>query len=495
MNLSRRISKNSGFSLTGRLFTSVIAFAITAVLLPRVLADEAFGIFSFYLALYLLVVNGIDFGAGAIVTREASKDRSKAGRLLSLLLGLRSRFALVAFLLLGAVAVLFEGVSTRTALLACAAGHVFFHALSGAATIFVVDMDLRWQVASNLLGQMTWLVATLFLFLSGVVTPEPYLLAYGAGIVMTGTSAWIFAQRRVSINFTSSRAERLWLWKEAWPAGVSAIMAAIYFSIDTVMLRPLVGDVAVAHYAATYRLVMVVLMVPALLSQVAFPVLTRLWDQGGSEAVLPFFRRLSVALIALGILFPATIPFVSRDMLAVIYPLSFQEGAPSLGVLAFSVAAIFAAYPCMYLLLATGNQRSMMVISTVAAFFNIAANLLVIPPWGMLGAAWTTVATECMVFGGSAFCVWRLIGATLDMRFLLRPFACALFAAGILAVSAPFFSVGPEASSWWLASPAAHVGFGMAVGLAGFFASGVFPLDLGGEGGSPDEGEGKARAA
>ena len=56
------------------------------------------------------------------------------------------------------------------------------------------------------------------------------------------------------------------------------------------MLRPLAGEVAVARYSVAYRLMTFVLMVPVLVSNVLFPVYSRLWAPGG-EALRPFFQR------------------------------------------------------------------------------------------------------------------------------------------------------------------------------------------------------------
>ena len=88
-NLSRRVERNAAAQIAGRLYTSTLAFVITAVVLPRQLGAHDFGIFAFYLSLHQLLHNVFDFGANTIVIREASRDRDAAGSLIGMLVRIK----------------------------------------------------------------------------------------------------------------------------------------------------------------------------------------------------------------------------------------------------------------------------------------------------------------------------------------------------------------------------------------------------------------------
>ena len=64
---------------------------------------------------------------------------------------------------------------------------------------------------------------------------------------VTGVLNYHWARARVEVDWSADRASRRELWREAWPVGVSISMAATYFYIDTIMLRPMLGEAAVAH--------------------------------------------------------------------------------------------------------------------------------------------------------------------------------------------------------------------------------------------------------
>jgi len=475
MSLSRRVSVNTLAQLGGRLFNSTITFVITALILPGQLGAEGFGVFAFYLTLYQLFATMLGFGADTIVIREASRDRAQAGRLIGMLIGLKARFAVAGILVLLAVAIWFESFGARTALLALGAMHLLCHAPSGAGAIFHVDMAFGRPALAAALGQATWLVATLVMLAAGVTEPAMYLVAFGGWAAVNGVLNYTWARARIHVDLGADRAERRELWRDAWPVGISITMAATYFYIDTIMLRPMQGEVAVAHYSAAYRLMGFVLMVPVLFSQVLFPVITRLWAAGNS-VLEPFFQRTTRFLVSLGVIFPAAVWMVRGDVMRLIYPEEYAAGALSLGILAIAIVPIFVAYPHIHLLLAAGHQRLMMRISAFGALLNVVLNLFVIPRWGIEGAAVTTVATELFIVLAAANCTRRKLGIVFSLPLALRPLFCAALTAGGLHLLLGVIDPG---------AAGLRVATGVGLGVVGVLLCGVLPLDLGGEEGAP----------
>jgi O-antigen/teichoic acid export membrane protein len=474
MSLSRRVGLNTLWQLAGRAITSTIALVITVLLLPRVLDEASLGVFAFYLALYQMLTIVLDFGAGTIVIRRAAQDRAQAGRLLGMLVGLKLRFALAGAVLLSLVALGYEGVSLRAGLLCLAALHLLAHVPSGAAAIFAVDMLFSRSALLAVAGQATWLLGTVVLALLGVREPAFYLLAFGVGLVAHGALAWNWARQRVRVDFGAAPAERAALWQESWPAGVSIAAAALYFYIDSVLLRPLAGDEAVAQYSNAYRLMTFGLMVPVLFSQVILPVYARLWG-AGPESLRPFFVRTTRFLLSLGAPVTATLWLVAPDVMRLVFPPEYAAGAGALRILSLAIVCVFCAYPHVMLLLAAGQQRLMMRISVAGAALNVLANLWAIPRYGIEGAATVTVATEAFVLLSAAVCCARRTGLHYPAAALLRPLLCAGAAAGVLAAALPHLP----------ASPALRVGAAVVAGLLGVLLTGVLPPDFGSEEGAP----------
>ncbi len=482
MNLSKRVARQSSVQVSGRLYTALLAFAVTAIILPRHLDTATYGVTAFYFTLFLLLTNVLDFGAGQIVVREASRRREEAAELVGMLIGLKARIAWVGIGLVATLALAFDGPGNATTWLAIVASlHLLAHAPAGIASVLQVDMAFRPIVVAQCLGQSTWLLGTLALVALGVHEPGWFVVAFGLAGVVYGVSTWTAGRRVLEPSFGASVERRAWLWRESWPAGVAAAMATVYFYVDTLMLRPLVGDEAVAYYASAYRVMTFVLMVPVLFSQVIFPIFSRLWPAAPEQLGLVLTRSTRF-LFSLGVCVAATLPWVAQDVIALIFPVEYAPGGPALAVLALATVCVFVAYPHVLVVLASEGQRTMMWISTGGVVVNIVLNLVTVPRYGILGAAWATVATEAFIVVASTVVARQRTGLVAGRSAYLRPLACAgAVSAGLAALSA---------TAWWQ-DEALHVGvrvaFGFVAGVVGVALSGTWPLNLGVEAGGPVE--------
>jgi O-antigen/teichoic acid export membrane protein len=86
---------------------------------------------------------------------------------------------------------------------------------------------------------------------------------------------------------------------------------------------------------------------------------------------------------------------VAPPLVPVLFGPAFTESARALPVLFFAVGfyCVFIAYiPILNLRERTGG---MLAASGAAAVLNLLGDLVLIPIWGILGAAWATVASQC----------------------------------------------------------------------------------------------------
>jgi O-antigen/teichoic acid export membrane protein len=72
-------------------------------------------------------------------------------------------------------------------------------------------------------------------------------------------------------------------------------------------------------------------------------------------------------------------------------------------------------------LVATGNQKRVMIATGITLLVNIGLNLLLIPRFAFMGAAWAKVAGEVVVALVNVYYVQRYVARTHIVRSLLRP--------------------------------------------------------------------------
>ncbi|MER9875184.1 lipopolysaccharide biosynthesis protein [Mesorhizobium sp. M0195] len=113
-----------------------------------------------------------------------------------------------------------------------------------------------------------------------------------------------------------------------------------------------------------------------------------------------FWPSLAMALLVLAL---------GEPMLTLFGP-EFSAGYPLLFLLVFGVVARAAVGPCESLLTMSGNQNICAVVYALTLAFNIALSVVLIPLFGLWGAAMATVFAMIFEAGALSFTVWRKLG-------------------------------------------------------------------------------------
>ncbi len=465
MTLSRRVGRGAVLQIGARLFSAVSTFVVTAVLLARVLPEAEYGRFQFYLTFFLLAMALVDFGVNRAAIRMVAAGEAGREEVLRAALQFKARAGLLAFLVIGAVAV-FSEVGAARWLIVLASLHTVTHALASASLAFEVDVDFRVPARSVCVGYSVFLGAGVGLALGGVETAAPYLIAWAIGLTTQNVFLFLAACRRCDLTVRVDRAILGRLVRESLPLGISAVASAIYFYIDTIMLRPLRGPEEVAQYAVAYRLMTFGIMVPLLFGQVIFPVLTRCHG-AGRELLARAVERSTFYMAFLGAVATGGLVGLAPDLLALVFGERYRGAAPTLQVVAFAMLCVFVTSPHVTALIAAGHAATWARITVLSAALNVGLNLIVIPPFGPIGAAATTLVTEATVLIASVVRLRRLVGVTGVSRELFGPAALLIVLVGALLVLMPAGSL------------ASRIALVVVVSIAAALVLRVWPFRLG----------------
>ncbi len=288
----------------------------------------------------------------------------------------------------------------------------------------------RWLVLAGVLLVLSqaWLDLNLDMVLAEV-RPARYgaamlvrslvSLAAGAGLAATGFGAvgmlagiaggyvasgiWLGVLQWRGVGGRRARPEvRAGLWRYGLPLTFTFGLDFIVNSSDRLLLGWLAGTEAVGAYAASYDLSqqgMTALMITVNLG--AFSMAVRALELGGVSAAQAQLRRHAVVLMGLAL--PATVglALLAPNIAHVVLGSAFRlVGAQLIPIIA--VAAFLAGLKAYYFDLAfqLGHSTLPLVWSGgSAAVANVALNLVLIPRYGAMGAAWATLAAFALGLG------------------------------------------------------------------------------------------------
>jgi O-antigen/teichoic acid export membrane protein len=382
-----------GWLGAGMLVSRALQFVVT-IYLTRVLLVDAFGLFSFVQAFLWFGVILTDFGLSTIGTRDLAQSPRRLRTLSTVILALRLAIFAVEMLLI---------------LVVPAGPHVgpnlywlfVFSFLSLLAYAITTDWIFRgfermeYVAAWEALPRVIWL-AGLVLFVHGpqdlLMVP---LLRFVGEIVTAGALlaiAWARYPQSRPVRAVLHPLNIKILVQQAAPVVVAALLGQVYYNVDTILLGILKDAGTVGHYSAAYRVVTLLLTGAFLLAATYQPILARTFatDRAGFAQHL---RRLSAAALLLGVVLPAVVALAASPIVRILFGGRFAPAAGPLVVLMGSMPFAYLGMAYGTALVAAGMQRHMMIATAAGAAVNVAANLLLIPPFGMMGAAIATVVS------------------------------------------------------------------------------------------------------
>lgn len=181
---------------------------------------------------------------------------------------------------------------------------------------------------------------------------------------------------------------------DAWIL-VAVFMTQISTSIDTILLSVLRSNREAGIYAAVYRIPVAWLTVTALLIMASLPITTRslrVAPERLRELIARCARAGSVAVLVLLFIAPGLVVAVPT-----LFGNAYRSGQGPLAVLLVATAISTMSGILSALQIAIGSDRAYGLILSAGAILNVAVNLVVIPTFGMIGAAWTTAGSETFV--------------------------------------------------------------------------------------------------
>ncbi|HYH91704.1 MAG TPA: flippase [Candidatus Saccharimonadales bacterium] len=421
---------NAAWLIGERLISGLLGLTVTAAV-ARHLGPAEFGTLSFALSLVLLFGTFWTLGLSGLVVRELVKDPARQDDLLGTLTGLRVVGGVIAFgLAILLTIILGRDDETRLAVAILLVGVLGLYAFDG------IDFWLQAQVRSRhavIARSAALLVASAF---------NIVLIVVGAPLLAFVVAAAVeFALGGVFLLATYVRQgghPRRWryhgplarqLLLASWPLILSGVFNAINLRVDQLMLGTMVGREAVGTYAAAARLSEVWYFVPTAIAASVFPAMVRA-HTGDRRAFDSWMGRLYDLLVALALPIAIVVALLAGPLIELIYGPAYAESAPILAVHVWAGPFVFMGAALSRWLIAEDRLKFSLVRHGAGATVNIVLNLILIPEFGGLGAAWATLISYAVASVGACFLYRPLWGQGRQMVLaLLLP--VRLVAAGL----------------------------------------------------------------
>jgi len=437
---------------SGEIVARGVAFIGTAYL-ARELGPTGFGIIGFAAAicgyLSLLVSAGFtDIGA-----REVARRPHEAPAIAVSAILVRLALAFMALVAIGTVAWFLDKPPT-VRLVVVFTGLSFFSLALDTSWVYKGLERNRLVGLALVLGQVLY-VGTVVIVVRGpedvIFVPLAQFLGEGSAALLLLVSVFRLGEIKLDLH------EGLNILQSSGLLTLSRLLRTLIFTSDVVLLGLLLGEREVGIYAAPYRFCFVLLAIATAIHVSYLPALTRASVQGPGHVAdladrsLELSCALSAPLIVGGMI-------LVDPLLSTLFGPGYLEGAAAFRLLILSIGFIFISGAIHNILLIYNRMLVEMWIVATATGLNIGLNMILIPRYGLVGAAFATVLAEGFILLAGLLAVYK-IGIRLDFWPLPR----LLLAAGVM--GAGLIALGP---SWGLAL-CLSLGFILYVGVLAVF--------------------------
>ncbi len=220
------------------------------------------------------------------------------------------------------------------------------------------------------------------------------------------------------------------------PITASLALTVVITSTDRFMLAGLINEAATGLYAASQGLAQQsVGVLMTMVNLAAYPLIIQSFEKSGPEAARAQLRKNAILLLGIGLPTATGFMLLAPNMAKVFLGIQFQSTGIEL-IPWIAVATLLAGVRAYYLDLAfyLGKRtRLQVMVMTSAALLNVVLNFWLIPVFGLLGAAYATVAAHGLammlsfILGRRAFLlpalhgdIARLLASTLVMAVVLH---------------------------------------------------------------------------
>lgn len=399
MDSLSRIVNNTIISLIGQVVTWTSTLILT-IAYGRFLGDVKFGELYFATTFALLIGIPIMDGFNRHLTRDVAQEPDKALRYFSntILIKIMLWFVLYGIILLLAWLL---GYPAEVRILVAICGITLLS--SSIATTFsslhYADGRVIYPVVGTVLEKG---LSALFGFLllkngAGVTTMATILLG---GSLASGTwqAFWFF--KVVGISFVIDKAMILVLLRKGIPFLAYGVLGVVYYRLDVVLLSLMTNNAVVGWYGAAYRLFDTMAFLPSLvIVTIMYPVFSKLSITSQVDLKLAIEKSTSFLLFV--VIPTAAIMIVAApNIIGFLYHRAeFVQSFPALQWLAPGLVFLYINMILTTILVSTRQEKKITLMAAVALVFNLGLNLILIPHYQHVGAAFATSLTELLFIG------------------------------------------------------------------------------------------------
>ena len=272
------------------------------------------------------------------------------------------------------------------------------------------------------------------------------IIAYISGVVITTAIAMWHIRKKIFPDYHTH--ERVPVARSllsfSWPLALTGFTYLFVFKTDKVLLGYFMTSTDVGIYTPALMIANLLIFISTSFKYIFLPTVSEYFSKNDMERLEPLFKATSkwnFLVVIPPFLFILIFP---RELLTIIYGSDYIGGYIALMILALGVSVNNFAGTSATLLVAGGKTKLNLTCEIVAGITNVVLNIILIPRYGIIGAAIATGTSFLTRNLSSLIFVHRSYGIHPYTRKYLN-----IILSGLVAATIIYFSKSYSPLVWW----------------------------------------------
>lgn len=183
---------------------------------------------------------------------------------------------------------------------------------------------------------------------------------------------------------------------EVWPFSSTLVLNVIYFRADAFMLQYFHPSAEVGTYNVAYQIFQAILVLPTYIMNSFYPMMIQTFRLNIASFIAQV-KKAAIGLLTLSLIISFIIYFLSPFIIRTITGGGFVGSSTSLRILSLAFPAYFLSALLMWVMVTKKMYKKLLIIYSLGLFFNLVANLILIPKYSYIAASWNTGISEYFI--------------------------------------------------------------------------------------------------
>ena len=413
----KSLQKNQGFikyskNISWLFFERILRITVglfVSVWVAKYLGPKQFGFFSYTLSFVALFGFMVTISHTSIVVRELVKNPNHNDEIVSTAFWLKIMGAMLGVLITLAISINFTSNDrfVNILILIIASSNIF-HSFNVVDDYFQSKVMNKFVVITNVISLFLSSVIKIILILNDAPLIAFVWVVFFDNFILASGFIYFYIKlnskfKIKNLKFKSKTA--ILLLKDSWPLMISSAAIMIHIKVDQVIIKEILGLEAVGQYAAAARVSEAWYFIPSVLTASFFPAIINA-KKNNEDLYNSRLQKLYDIMVWIAIAIAIPMIFLSDWLIEILYGYQYSEAGNVLMIHIWAGVFVSLGLASNGWLICENLQKFLLVNTFIATITNIGLNYILIPKFGIVGAAWATIISYFLV-GYLCLLIWK----------------------------------------------------------------------------------------